>query len=279
MPSQSPAPFEFEHTSPIPVDSYSAFLQREYGHGPARRNVMQVREVHIAKELSRASEHEYVVAHVEVPDGEVYYISFECLRGDAIDESSEKYTKPSLAETFDNTIPKQTGRPSSLSSPSPSSASLTSSGDSFSKPRVADDCVTPLQNSMKDSKDFDCGRLVFDRQKTLCLYELAILASSIHQYGFKYHLLGGNCYYYAHLLISILEKKYDIIFQPSQLKARKIGHWNGVFIHSHASPTIINDVRSIFDEKMLAFHELVNCGRLIIFISTNEIVLDGEGTK
>jgi hypothetical protein len=275
MPSQSSAYFEFEHKGQIPVDSYFTILQREYGHNPARRNVMRVREIHVVKELLRASEHEYVVAHVEVPDGQIMYLSFERLRGDVINtsDSDNMVTLPNSKQTS----PESHRRSSSLSSPSPSSVSLASC-NSFSKHRTAaDDCVTSHQNPIKEAKDFDCGRLLFDDQKMLCLYELAILASSIHEDGSQYHLIGENCYYYAHLFVNVLESKYNVTFQPSESKAGKVGHWNGVFAHSHANLKTIARVRDILEANILEFNAMVNFGRLIIFIITNEIVLDGEG--
>jgi len=165
---------------------------------------------------SRASaRHEYISATVVDSENKISYIAIERHRGDpiAIHPSDNTDIDPQPAGSFSNS--------------NPSISSISSVSDS-SPTRFADDKIAPIPNSTGkwDKNDDLIYELNFE--KPLYLYELALLAMTVHQENTSYLLTTNNCYHYAGTIMKVLEEKYKIVNTADGVCG---GKWCGLVIY------------------------------------------------
>jgi len=89
------------------------------------------------------------------------------------------------------------------------SSSPTSSSTSSSPQQFADDRVTPLQSAKWQTTGKHLSTLIFQAEKPLYLYNLAMLAEEIHKENPTYALLSNNCYHFIGIMAIILVAVYN----------------------------------------------------------------------
>jgi hypothetical protein len=103
----------------------------------------------------------------------------------------------------------------------------------------------------------------FKPKETLSLFELAILADVVHKTYPKYTLLKEQCYFYAGIVYSALEREYGIsscssarlnedrslVFIDNSSLSNKFGRWKGVMVSSCDDEDVSNVVQKFRDER------------------------------
>ena len=208
---------------PILIPTYCDLLQARYElEGCARMDGFYVEEIKLYK-TTEVSQHEYLAAKVKAPDGSSFYISFERSRGKVVD------AQPQVPPSESPSAPAQ-GPPVKISSL-----------DSLVPKHKADDRVTHLGFSGRHSNNDRLYRTLFfdlpsaplpasepassssplsaplpvpepsESSSTSCLplYELAILANTLHNIRNDYLLFSDNCYFFAGTIIKVLQEVYN----------------------------------------------------------------------
>lgn len=165
-----------------------------------------------------ASRHEYVSVTVVDPHNKTTYVAIERLRGADPDPGPI----PSDSISDPNFDPQPLGL-----SDSSSISSFSSVSDFISPSCPVDDRIAPMPPSgmWSESDELVC-ELIFE--KSLYLYELAILALIVHDLNPSYLLMTNNCYYYAGTIMKILEEAYNI---ANTAEGASAGKWCGLVIY------------------------------------------------
>ncbi|KIM34638.1 hypothetical protein M413DRAFT_450141, partial [Hebeloma cylindrosporum] len=143
-----------------------------------------------------AVQHEYISLHVEGL-GRTFYLAIERGRGSIVDKVSKKEdpSTDSQPEPADNV---DTLSPSAPRSRMESSSSMSS---------LDKDKISPLRKDKHHENDRVFRILKFT--PPIPLYEVAVLAHTIHNAKRHQLLFSRNCYFYAGTLIKALETRYE----------------------------------------------------------------------
>jgi hypothetical protein len=87
------------------------------------------------------------------------------------------------------------------------------------------DAVRTLDKPLHTPGDRVLGRLRFTGTRPLYLYELVVLAVTMHESETCYRLFSTNCYWFAGLLMNILEKDYGLELEVEKRRGVKPGTW------------------------------------------------------
>jgi hypothetical protein len=196
MSSQAPRQyFEFEERSNISVGLYYNHLMTHYRvlhDGLGRMKQMCITEICLVKEMDTIAEHEYLVVCIQPPCGPAQYLSFERHPGNITKRASESDSR--LAST---------------TFPSPrSSLSSQSSLNTSSKRCDAHDDIGVLDSNIRGPRDRQLEQITFTSSDPLYLYQLVVLAVTVHNSKTCYQILSNNCYWFSRLMLNILERKF-----------------------------------------------------------------------
>lgn len=180
--------------------------QHESPRGIAHLKKWQVERVRVFKS-SETSRHEYISATViDHTRTSTHHVAIE--RG----RSSDRIPTDSI-----DSDPQQKG----------SATSISSASSSISPVHFAEDIISPLSNKGVHDKN---DKLVFDLDfqcSELYLYQLAILALTLHEMHNSYLLTTSNCYHFAGSIVKVLELEYDIW---NTVEGSEAGRWCGLDI-------------------------------------------------
>jgi hypothetical protein len=157
---------------------------------------------------------------------------------------------------------------SSASTSSWSSSQSSSTGvaslDSLSPPHDAVDMVRGLAKPKHAAKDVVIGTIHLD-STPVYLYELVILASTIHNSNRCYLLFSMNCYWFAGMLMNVLEErinlKMDTLPEKRLLgikKKGKNGKWTFVRVYKPAPLETVEAVLAEFEKNLFKFEKKVS---------------------
>ncbi|KIM41456.1 hypothetical protein M413DRAFT_445456 [Hebeloma cylindrosporum] len=194
-------------TGPAPIGMYVDMLKSKFGEDDTGRRMREYKVVSIQLcKTELAVQHEYTSLRVE-GEGRTFYLAIERCRGSIVDKVSKREdpSTDSQAEPADNV--DDTLSPPASDSRKQSSSSL-SSLDKFTKTRDAQDNISPLDKEDKRDETDRVFRILKFTQP-IPLYEVAVLAQTIHQINRHYLLFSRNCYFYAGTLIKALETRYE----------------------------------------------------------------------
>lgn len=263
MSNRTSSHIELANSEPVPVAVYSQFLQSLYMTKEESR-ALRIVGIDLMKNVKKGAEHESLRATVRDCQGVLWYVYFERMRGPIAAPAP-----PSHATQSDTNLSRQQRNRSSFrissplhSSPSPSpspssshsSSSLTSS-DSFSKDRNALDVATPLGEPSRPG-EHSMLYLEFEENKGPFLYELAVLAATLHTSMTTYRLLSKNCYWYSGLLLNLLEMKHGV---KAVAKGGRHGTWKCyVRLYQQAEEAELRPVIDTFHYDLEAFDKIVS---------------------
>jgi hypothetical protein len=74
-----------------------------------------------------------------------------------------------------------------------------------------------LNGPRQQHDDVFLGKLTFKNDHPLCLYELAILAATVHKSEPCWELVSHDCHWFVRLAIQVLETCFQIKFEPAKL--------------------------------------------------------------
>ena len=207
------------------IVTYCQLLQAKYETtGIQHMHNTQVTEVKLYKTRGR-SQREYISANIHT-GGDQFFLAIERHRGNTVTTNNSSGAQDNVAS------PSQT---------TPTSTSLTSL-NSFLHVREANDRVTSLDRT---------GRYYFNDQvlhtlsftTPIPLFELAVLANTVHKTKPKYLLFSENCYFYAGTITKLLEALYESEVEVSTTgsqetdrkhRKKKAGKWNSIKIYDNA---------------------------------------------
>jgi hypothetical protein len=236
-----------------------------------------VTELYLVKQRSSA-QHEYLVARIRAPDGTERYLAVERLRGPQRvdpDLASRSDSSVALARSANTSaVDLQNNEPSH-----PSRTTSLASLDSLKKQHNADDVVRVLDKPLHDTSDITLGKLVF-KDRPLYLYQLVILAVVLHESDKGYKVITRNCYWFAGLLIAILEANYGLKMkrlrgdgsegeetregegEGEEAGQGLQGTWNYITIYRTPTRTPPpSDIVKAYEEGVEAFEANVSSGR------------------
>jgi hypothetical protein len=284
MSSNSLNPQYFEFRSRIDITNYLDILELAYGQEDLERmNAMHVTKVVLRKQLDKKSEHEYLVAYIQTPAGTTKYLAIERLRGAENLSSHGEVVPTSQSDTAlacvgcpDDILPTPSTPSRKKHHASGSSSSSISSLDSLSKksPRHANDVVQVLDNPYHKEADKEFTQLEFTTNRPLYLYQLAILAETLHKSEICYKLFSKNCYWFAGLLLDVLETDYDL-GKCKKSGCQQSGTCNYIPVFTEVPKTFVNDIIRERNERVGAFEQKVSF-RLAILTCILSVLLGRE---
>ncbi|KIM45518.1 hypothetical protein M413DRAFT_342242 [Hebeloma cylindrosporum] len=160
---------------------------------------------------------------------------------------------------------------SSSSSSSPSSSrSGVASMDSCSTARDAFDIVRGHAEPTQASNDVIMGTLFLESpdHPPIYLHELAVLAQTIHNNDNCYRLFTTNCYWFAGMMMDVLEKRINVQMQPAARTSwigkvlhrhlgKSDGNWAYVTVYSPAPSKAVADVLAEFERNLAEFEKKI----------------------
>jgi len=263
MSNRTSSHIELANSEPVPVAVYCQFLQSLYTTKEESR-ALRIVGIDLMKNVKKGAEHESLRATVRDCQGVLWYVYFERMRGPIAAPAP-----PSHATQSDTNLPRQQRNRSSFrisspfhSSPSPSpspssshSSSSLASSDSFSKDHNASDVVTPLGKPSRQG-EHSVLYLEFEENKGPFLYELAVLAATLHTSMTTYRLLSRNCYWYSGLLLNLLEMRHGL---KAATKGGRHGTWKRyVRLYQQAEEAELRPVIDTFHFDLEAFEKTVS---------------------
>jgi hypothetical protein len=141
--------------------------------------------------------------------------------------------------------------------------------------------VQVLDNPYHDPKDKILGKLKFETDRPLYLYQLAILAVTLHESDTCYRLFSKNCYWFAGLLVDVLKVDYKLQFigNGERRGGPQSGTWNHIPVFKEAPETAVNEIICECIKRVGVFEETV-CSRLATLTTTERSVrlrVNGSG--
>lgn len=132
-----------------------------------------------------------------------------------------------------------------------SKSSVSSISDTSSPTYYADDIISPLPDTGSYEKDDELiSNLVFsDSENPLYLYQLALLALTLHGIHESYLLATSNCYHFAGSIVKVLEQEFEI---QNTVKNSKAGKWYNLDIVSMKEWNIAS-IRERYKANVMAF--------------------------
>ena len=89
------------------------------------------------------------------------------------------------------------------------------------------------------------------------LYELVVLAVTMHESKACYRLYSTNCYWFAGLLMNILERDYGLEFEVEKQRVVKPGRWTIIPLFKQAQVEDILAVIVDFRERVRTYLKMV----------------------
>ena len=230
--------------------------------GSGRMNAFYVEKVDFYR-THETSQHEYLAAKVRGPNNLLFYLAFERRRGEIA---------VSIAE--DNAS-SQPVTPSASAGSSLSVASL----NSLTCPRKAVDKVTLLSASGKynDNDQLECTLqfpLSSSSLPTLPLYQLVVLAKTVHDARQKCLLFSENCYWYAGTIVTVMQDFFPATAEMGLEKKKserwgkkgkkKAGTWNGVKTYAEERSNL-SELREMFKVALERFRVPVSFSCPLVF--------------
>jgi len=256
------------------VGTYADRLQMSY-MTIADTKELRVTSVNLVKEKGSRAEHEYVSVTVQDQEKRVAYICFERNRGDECrgaqlrrDRQFGHYGKDSGWQTSLSSSPSlQLGWKTSSGSSLFSIASL----DSTKNTCHAQDVVSLTVDTLKHRFDTVTRVLKCHREmEPLYLYELAVLAKTLHNTSIEYKLFSKNCYWYAGVLFELLEQRLK---SKSTLGEHRNGVWGKISIYKKEAPRDLARVMEQYIRNLAAFEYEVYIATLLVSSSSLDVFL------
>jgi hypothetical protein len=116
-----------------------------------------------------------------------------------------------------------------------------------------------LDKHKQENDDVSVGNLTFKDDRPLHLYKLATLVVTLHECKLSYDLLSNNCYWFAGLLIKVLENCFQVEFKPAKPPQPKPGWWKDFKIYKPREGEV-EKVSDDFNKSVKSFEEKVNLG-------------------
>jgi hypothetical protein len=129
--------------------------------------------------------------------------------------------------------------------------------DYISKQSDAIDTVRTLDRHLHAPGDRMLGRLRFTGTRPFYLYELVVLAVTMHESQTCYRLFSTNCYWFAGLLMNILEKDHGLKLEVEKQRGVKPGSWIVVPFYEQAPEEDLLAVIADFQEHIRKFQKRV----------------------
>jgi hypothetical protein len=194
----------------MPVNTYREWLIMAYKTAASGRMTnMRVASLHLIKQVTVPSLHEYVVAHITAPDTTERYLALERKNGGELQAPSRSDSSLTISVKRTNESRRDSG--------DTSIASL----DSFSKKtKHAKDIFEVLQGPLHDEKDQTLLRLVFDKEP-FYLFQLVNWAVILHEEEKSYKTFSKNCYWFTGTLVEVLKDHYGLDIQDGDGKQEK----------------------------------------------------------
>ena len=273
---------ELQSGATFEVNPYREHLRLAYSaEDSGHMSAMRVTELHLVKQMTKLSKHEYLVAHISAQDGTKRYLAVERLRGELL--VGHAGSSSSLTSRSDTALAQSTDASAvdhlQNNSPKPSRETSIASLDSLSKkPLNANDVVRAMDGPLHHEKDRTLGRLVFKEDNPLYLYRLAILAVTLHEDAKLYKLFSTNCFWFSGLLVSMLETISDVTFEAGDGKGKGKGkekgkgkpegegiqgQWNGLQVYRDPA-TPRTDVIAAYKANLLVFEQIVSSGCVVL---------------
>ena len=202
----------------------------------------QVVRIRAFKSLG-ASRHEYICATVTEKTGT---LGTYPTHNFAIERGRSSDPIPTFKPTI-NHDPQEMVTSASNSSIS----SISSISDMSSPTYYADDIISPLPDTGSYEKDDELiFNLVFsDSEDPLYLYQLALLALTLHGIHESYLISTSNCYHFAGSIVKVLEQEFEI---QNTVKDSKAGKWYNLDIVSVKEWNIAS-IRERYKANVMAF--------------------------
>ncbi|KIM46636.1 hypothetical protein M413DRAFT_440242 [Hebeloma cylindrosporum] len=162
---------------------------------------------------------------------------------------------------------------SSSSSSSPSSSrSGVASLDSCSVPRDAHDIVRGHAQPTQTSNDVIMGTLSLESPEhpPIYLHELAVLAHTIHNNDSCYRLFTTNCYWFAGMMMDVLEKRINSQMRPPARKSwigkvlhlgKSDGNWAYITVYAPAPSKTGTEVLAKFERDLSDFENKIQANQ------------------
>ena len=129
--------------------------------------------------------------------------------------------------------------------------------DYLSKRSDALDTVRTLDKPLHATGDEVLGTLRFTGTRPFYLYELAVLAVTMHESQTCYRLFSTNCYWFTGLLMNILEKDYGLKLEVENRRGVKPGTWIVIPLYEQAPPADLLAITNDFREHVENFQKKV----------------------
>jgi hypothetical protein len=161
---------------------------------------MRVTDIHLIKQMHKAFKHEYTIAHVEMPESHRKYLGFEQLvnPGVCVDTLPTSQSDMALAGASRPNDASNIPQHQMPSTPSHEDRALLSSSTAslyslcMQCPHNANNVIRALENPKVEQTDKILGRLKFRTDHPLYLYQLAILAVTLHESETGYKLFSKD---------------------------------------------------------------------------------------
>jgi hypothetical protein len=127
--------------------------------------------------------------------------------------------------------------------------------DYLSKRSDALDTVRTLDKPLHVPGDRVLGRLRFTGTRPFYLYELVMLAVTMHESQTCYRLFSTNCYWFAGLLMNILEKDHGQKLEVEKRQGVKPGTWIAIPFYEQAPEQDLLAVIVDFQEHVRSFQK------------------------
>jgi hypothetical protein len=117
-----------------------------------------------------------------------------------------------------------------------------------------------LNRPRKQHDDVFLGKLTFKNDHPLCLYELVILAATVHKSEPCWELVSHNCHWFVRLAIQVLETCFQIKFESPKLPQSNPSKLCEFPIYKPEPWEHVGTVVHTFKESVRNFEEEVSSG-------------------
>jgi hypothetical protein len=267
--------FELTTGPGLDIESYRNVLIIGYeGCDKERVNAMHVTELRLLKQLNKPSGHEYIAAAVITPDGSTKYLAIERLCGPLNDSQSNTSLPPTTSQG-DVRVKHPLSLRNKLGPRHISSTSSIASLDSLSRKHDARDVIQVLDKPVHKDNDICYSKLNFTSSNPLYLYQLVILALTLHESETFYRLFSKNCYWFAGSLMDILGRMHDIpLLEEEGHRHVQAGTWNMVPVKQKIPDHDMDAIIKEHHGKIRVFKQTVSFPDLISLSTSTNLLSD-----
>jgi hypothetical protein len=262
---------ELPHNNLVPAWEHSvinAYTSADPDQGPTSRARMQnlkVLELRRYKETSTTMEHEYLVAKIARPSSSHTFLRIDRSGGEAdvITLYSQRKDDANSELTVLQSSNDAASSRQSFQSKSMSISSLLSMGKLDATDAVCTVHSWPTCDSLTE-------KVVCKNQCSLILLDLVLLAKVVHDYSDKYRLLRRQCYWYADMIMRVLQASFSDVTSNRDLSLKQhddehweveeydemSGTWKSIRIHE-TRKGMVNDIKHAFERRRLHVRKLV----------------------